>query len=688
MTDRFVDPAVAGERFDRLRVVIERSALAANRGADRAHRGGPRRGPEQEGPGRRSPPARRQHRLVHFTPPTPLRAGAYATVEITGAAPHHLTGRFVERRGRAGAPRAHPRRRPLTVPAPVVVLGPTASGKSDVAMAAAPAVAGTEIVAVDAMQVYRGMDIGTAKPTRGRPGGGPPPRPRPRRPGRRVHGQPTTAPAYDATPSPTIDRPAAARRRHRALPDRGARPPRPARAVAGRPGRARGRARRRRAAPAARRARPGRRRAHRAGQPAPHRAGPRGRRSAAAARSARSAPASRRTRRPTATLIGLRWPRAVLAERIERRVAGDDGRRPARRGRARCAAGGMSRTARQALGYKELLDHLDGAVHARRGRRHDRRCAPASSPSARSGGSVATLAYAGSTSTATRSPRWSRPWSTHCTHDAAHASPSTTDSATTSSSRSIPAIDDLAGARPPACATAARGVGADGLLVGERRRRIRRPDGAVQRRRQPGRDERQRHPLLRPGARRAARRPRRRRRSSPTPARARSSCRPTEDPRTIAGHASTWARSAELAEPDGWAALGAHPDRPVAHLGLGNPHTRRRRRRRRAPSTCWRSAGRSRTSTWRSSSPVPSPNAITMRVHERGAGITEACGTGAAAAAWAAARWGLVDAGVTRTRRAHGRRQRESGARTGPNPAASPSPARPPTSPRSRYRDS
>ena len=45
------------------------------------------------------------------------------------------------------------------------MLGPTASGKSDVAMAAARTVAGTEIVAVDAMQVYRGMDIGTAKPT-------------------------------------------------------------------------------------------------------------------------------------------------------------------------------------------------------------------------------------------------------------------------------------------------------------------------------------------------------------------------------------------------------------------------------------------------------------------------------------------------------------------------------------------
>ena len=37
-----------------------------------------------------------QHRLVHFAPPTPLRPGTYATVEITGAAPHHLTGRFVE----------------------------------------------------------------------------------------------------------------------------------------------------------------------------------------------------------------------------------------------------------------------------------------------------------------------------------------------------------------------------------------------------------------------------------------------------------------------------------------------------------------------------------------------------------------------------------------------------------------
>ena len=47
----------------------------------------------------------------------------------------------------------------------VVVLGPTASGKSDVAMAAALAAGNTHIVACDSMQVYRRMDIGTAKPT-------------------------------------------------------------------------------------------------------------------------------------------------------------------------------------------------------------------------------------------------------------------------------------------------------------------------------------------------------------------------------------------------------------------------------------------------------------------------------------------------------------------------------------------
>ncbi len=53
----------------------------------------------------------------------------------------------------------------MTAHPSVVVLGPTASGKSDVAMAAALAAGGVHIVAADSMQVYRGMDIGTAKPT-------------------------------------------------------------------------------------------------------------------------------------------------------------------------------------------------------------------------------------------------------------------------------------------------------------------------------------------------------------------------------------------------------------------------------------------------------------------------------------------------------------------------------------------
>lgn len=48
---------------------------------------------------------------------------------------------------------------------PLVILGPTASGKSDVAMAYAAARGSVEIVAVDAMQVYRRMDVGTAKPS-------------------------------------------------------------------------------------------------------------------------------------------------------------------------------------------------------------------------------------------------------------------------------------------------------------------------------------------------------------------------------------------------------------------------------------------------------------------------------------------------------------------------------------------
>lgn len=49
---------------------------------------------------------------------------------------------------------------------PVCILGPTASGKSGVAMSVAAELDRVELISVDSMQVYRGMDIGTAKPSR------------------------------------------------------------------------------------------------------------------------------------------------------------------------------------------------------------------------------------------------------------------------------------------------------------------------------------------------------------------------------------------------------------------------------------------------------------------------------------------------------------------------------------------
>ncbi|MBI2371944.1 MAG: tRNA (adenosine(37)-N6)-dimethylallyltransferase MiaA, partial [Deltaproteobacteria bacterium] len=50
------------------------------------------------------------------------------------------------------------------VPRVVVVLGPTATGKGALARQLARAFGG-EIISADSMKVYRGLDIGTAKPT-------------------------------------------------------------------------------------------------------------------------------------------------------------------------------------------------------------------------------------------------------------------------------------------------------------------------------------------------------------------------------------------------------------------------------------------------------------------------------------------------------------------------------------------
>lgn len=54
---------------------------------------------------------------------------------------------------------------PLFERPPLCILGPTASGKSGLAMALADRLDNVELVSIDSMQVYRGMDIGTAKPT-------------------------------------------------------------------------------------------------------------------------------------------------------------------------------------------------------------------------------------------------------------------------------------------------------------------------------------------------------------------------------------------------------------------------------------------------------------------------------------------------------------------------------------------
>ena len=71
----------------------------------------------------------------------------------------------------------------MALPKVAVIVGPTAVGKTAVALELAAALGG-EIVNADSMQVYRGLDIGTAKPTLAGAGPGAPPpggRGRPRR---------------------------------------------------------------------------------------------------------------------------------------------------------------------------------------------------------------------------------------------------------------------------------------------------------------------------------------------------------------------------------------------------------------------------------------------------------------------------------------------------------------------------
>jgi len=93
--------------------------------------------------------------------------------------------------------------------------------------------------------------------------------------------------------------------------------------------------------------------------------------------------------------------------------------------------------------------------------------------------------------------------------------------------------------------------------------------------------------------------------------------------------------------PAGWEKIGAHPDRPVMHVSVGNPHTVMGVED--VAEVDILQLGRMIPQVnLEVIAPGPETNAITMRVHERGAGITQACGTGACAGAWAAVCWGLV----------------------------------------------
>ena len=97
MVDHFLPVEVTAERMERLRAVVERSAL-------RKHRARVGRVEEVvvEGPSKRDPVVitgrTGQNKLVHFAAPAgrPVASGSFAEVTVTDAARHHLTGDLVE----------------------------------------------------------------------------------------------------------------------------------------------------------------------------------------------------------------------------------------------------------------------------------------------------------------------------------------------------------------------------------------------------------------------------------------------------------------------------------------------------------------------------------------------------------------------------------------------------------------
>jgi tRNA-2-methylthio-N6-dimethylallyladenosine synthase len=106
--EEFVPPEVTAERFERLRVVVERAARARHQA-----RVGRTEEVLVEGPSKKDPALltgrTRQNKLVHFPSPAPIRPGTYATVRVTGAGAHHLSGELVG----VSAPARHRTRIPV-----------------------------------------------------------------------------------------------------------------------------------------------------------------------------------------------------------------------------------------------------------------------------------------------------------------------------------------------------------------------------------------------------------------------------------------------------------------------------------------------------------------------------------------------------------------------------------------------
>ena len=97
----------------------------------------------------------------------------------------------------------------------------------------------------------------------------------------------------------------------------------------------------------------------------------------------------------------------------------------------------------------------------------------------------------------------------------------------------------------------------------------------------------------------------------------------------------------DLPEPHDWAVLECNPDRPVRHVSLGNPHSVVGVED--VSAVDLKSLGEKVPHVnLEIVEPGPGTGSVTMRVHERGAGITQACGTGACAVADAAYAWGIV----------------------------------------------